>query len=148
MISTRRTFDGANRPQTEEVEEITVSISKCEGLALKSQNTITQRWPHRLVHSQGDQPTLQAFNRFLGWPHEDVQRWVEWKRTDDFQGRILKTWLGWLDNVKTVETTHPTTAKVNDLLNEDWMVQSDRENNDGMDAKNKKKKKGKGKKKK
>ncbi|KAK7408096.1 hypothetical protein QQX98_009751 [Neonectria punicea] len=53
------------------------------GLALKARNSITRRWPNRLVHNRTDIPTLRDFNRWLGWGNNMPQRWFEWKKFSD-----------------------------------------------------------------
>ncbi|KAF7549131.1 hypothetical protein G7Z17_g6612 [Cylindrodendrum hubeiense] len=53
------------------------------GLSLKPKNTITRRWPNRLVHNRKDAPTLRDFNRRLGWGDNLPERWLEWKKFDD-----------------------------------------------------------------
>lgn len=49
----------------------------------KDKNTITRRWPNRLVHSKSDEPSLRDFERHVGWFDTMPQRWIEWKRVAD-----------------------------------------------------------------
>ncbi|KID82618.1 MYND finger family protein, partial [Metarhizium majus ARSEF 297] len=49
----------------------------------KDKNTITRRWPNRLVHSKSDEPSLWDFERHVGWFDTMPQRWIEWKRVAD-----------------------------------------------------------------
>ncbi|OAA33969.1 MYND finger family protein [Metarhizium rileyi] len=62
------------------------SVFKCGflGLEYKEKNTITRKWPNRLVHSRNDKPTLRDFNRYVGWFDNVPQRWIEWRRVDDY----------------------------------------------------------------
>ncbi|KAG8417018.1 hypothetical protein J3459_013071 [Metarhizium acridum] len=53
------------------------------GMEYKEKNTITRRWPNRLVHSKSDKPSLRDFDRHVGWFDTMPQRWIEWKRVDD-----------------------------------------------------------------
>ncbi|KHN97544.1 MYND finger family protein [Metarhizium album ARSEF 1941] len=53
------------------------------GMEYKEKNTVTRRWPNRLVHSKGDKPSLRDFNRHVGWLDSMPQRWMEWRRVGD-----------------------------------------------------------------
>ncbi|KJK79340.1 hypothetical protein H634G_04931 [Metarhizium anisopliae BRIP 53293] len=53
------------------------------GMEYKDKNTITRRWPNRLVHSKSDEPSLRDFERHVGWFDTMPQRWLEWKRVAD-----------------------------------------------------------------
>lgn len=59
------------------------------GLSLKPKNTVTRRWPNRLVHNRKDTLSLRDFNRWLAWGDNMPERWLEWKRFDDV---CTETW--------------------------------------------------------
>lgn len=70
------------------------------GTEYKEKNTITRRWPNRLIYSKSDKPGIENFDRHLGWSDLLPQRWLEWKRVGDADD---DDWLMWSKIV--LETT-------------------------------------------
>lgn len=62
------------------------------GTEYKEKNTITRRWPNRLIHSKSDKPGIEAFDRYLGWFDLLPQRWLEWKRVGDADDVDWRWW--------------------------------------------------------
>ena len=60
------------------------------GLVLKQDNTVTTKWPNRLVHGQQDTPIARSFNRLIGWPNFRPERWMEWKLTKDMKSTVCQ----------------------------------------------------------
>ncbi|KAH7140702.1 hypothetical protein EDB81DRAFT_692084 [Dactylonectria macrodidyma] len=71
-----------------------LTATKFFGIGLKRKNTITSRWPNRIVHKRTDAPSLLDFNRWLGWTDVRPERWLEWKRfgdvSDEAWGQFFK----------------------------------------------------------
>ncbi|KAF4461775.1 MYND finger family [Fusarium albosuccineum] len=62
------------------------------GLQFKQKNTVCRPWPNRLVYNRNDDPTLQDFNRWLGWGDNKPVQWLEWKRTGDVDTENCVLW--------------------------------------------------------
>ncbi|KAK5994601.1 hypothetical protein PT974_05080 [Cladobotryum mycophilum] len=88
------TFDFIARDKQEEPQGTRSVILKGHlGFQLRAKNTITPRWPNRLVYNKTSRPTLREFNRWIGWANVMPERWLEWKKIRDVKNEELDKWL-------------------------------------------------------
>ncbi|PHH68176.1 hypothetical protein CDD80_199 [Ophiocordyceps camponoti-rufipedis] len=66
------------------------------GLHMQRQNTITQRFPNRVVHKAADVPCVDEFERWMSWASVKPQRWLEWKRVGDEADCDFDEWMLWV----------------------------------------------------
>ncbi|KAF4980304.1 hypothetical protein FZEAL_3675 [Fusarium zealandicum] len=69
-----------------------ITATAFAGLEFKQKNTITRRWPNRLVHGPTDAPSLLEFDRWVSWGYHRPERWLEWKKVADVRLDELVMW--------------------------------------------------------
>ncbi|KAI9158920.1 lactose permease [Paramyrothecium foliicola] len=63
------------------------------GLTPKAKNTVTRRWPNRVVHGKKSEPSMQDVDRWISWVDNQPERWLEWKKTEDVKDEVLRPWI-------------------------------------------------------
>ncbi|UKZ79165.1 hypothetical protein TrVFT333_006915 [Trichoderma virens FT-333] len=71
-----------------------IMITGYLGLSAKHLNTIVNQWPNVLVRGEDGNLTKEAWRRWMSWPANKPQCWLEWKKTRDVSP---KEWFKYLE---------------------------------------------------